>query len=307
MQMAARSKIAGSLLGFLFLSAAILCPTVCLRAQEKAKEQKGDQEGADPNIAASQIQAGDRLLIVLRNGSTFRGTVVETGADRISLDMSKEEGGVNATIDLLFTDIASARRMRPTSREAAARAEALRNKELEDSQAMADKVEKQHRAEAEARAKQEEKAREKQERERQQEIERTAELTERALVAQFPPNQGWGPERRKLIEYRFLNMHLNPTEEEQRFLDLYDQWYAAAQKVQALDAKRKQETRQEKLLERFPPDKGWGSDRRAELLAREADGKAISAEERDFLENFDEWLAGYGKRRGTETPAGENK
>ncbi len=45
-----------------------------------------------------------------------------------------------------------------------------------------------------------------------------------SLLSEFPPEQGWTPERKRQIEWRRTVIGTFPDEREQRFLDVYPQW-----------------------------------------------------------------------------------
>jgi len=49
----------------------------------------------------------------------------------------------------------------------------------------------------------------------------------KALLDEFPPEEGWGLDKAKEIRMRFLNLGLNPNEKEKRFLDMLEDWKTA--------------------------------------------------------------------------------
>ncbi len=53
---------------------------------------------------------------------------------------------------------------------------------------------------------------------------------ERALLIQFPPEKGWGPEKFGELQRRKIVMHVNPSVEEQAFVDAFPRYQVAWRK-----------------------------------------------------------------------------
>jgi hypothetical protein len=129
----------------------------------------------------------------------------------------------------------------------------------------------------------------------------------RALLAEFPPDQGWGPERLAEIRYRYLMratgalgrpIGLALTYQEQRFLQIFDQWSEAKTKVELYDQRQKQE--QEALLTLFPPEEGWDAAKKQQLEEKQKSGEQLTKLEAQFLKDYDAWQKAVAAR-----PAGK--
>src|SRR5690606_29137660 len=48
-----------------------------------------------------------------------------------------------------------------------------------------------------------------------------------ALLKEFPPDEGWGPDRLREIEARKIRIGVYPNEAERKFIANYDQWNEA--------------------------------------------------------------------------------
>lgn len=74
------------------------------------------------------------------------------------------------------------------------------------------------------------------------------------ILLQFPPEEGWSAERKRQIEWRRTVVGTFPDEEEQAFLDAYDEWAAAekawtAEQVQKMEEERSQLDKKQKQLD----------------------------------------------------------
>lgn len=59
---------------------------------------------------------------------------------------------------------------------------------------------------------------------------------QRALLTEFPPEQGWGYDRMRELEARKIRIGVYPNETEQRFLDSFEAWNQAFQLWQQIEA-----------------------------------------------------------------------
>jgi hypothetical protein len=131
----------------------------------------------------------------------------------------------------------------------------------------------------------------------------------RALLAEFPSDQGWGPERLAEIRYRYLTratgalgrpVGLALTYQEQRFLQVFDQWSEAKTKVELYDQRQKQE--RETLLTLFPPEEGWSAAKKQQLEEKQKSAEQLTKLEAQFLKDYDSWQKAVAAKQA-EKPA----
>ncbi len=105
-----------------------------------------------------------------------------------------------------------------------------------------------------------------------------------ALLRRFPPSD-WSDARREAILARDPWLR---TEEESVFLDVWETWHAAL-------GRREREARAD-LVRRYPPEAGWGRERRETLAHTTAViGRSLTAAEREFVDRFEDWERGVAE------------
>ena len=68
-----------------------------------------------------------------------------------------------------------------------------------------------------------------------QEKEARARAERARLLKEFPPEEGWGPERIKEINLRKIALHVYPNEKERRFIEVFEQWMKAYEEAKRSD------------------------------------------------------------------------
>lgn len=218
----------------------------------------GDVKPGTPQDAAVPSKPGTRIELVTVTGAKFTGYVEGPTQSRLfqdgaMVDPRKLPGaekielhavnGLNGKMAMPFKNIASWKiadrgegapakgerkasddRHRALLQEEEARLEALRvQRELKRQETI------NRKAEEEARKALEEQAEKM--------------LAAERLLARFPPELGWGPEKRADLLRRKIVVKVFPSAEEQEFLDSFDAW------CQALDLRQQREAKLKKQLE----------------------------------------------------------
>ncbi len=242
------------------------------------------------------LKEGQRVEIVLQNNTIFRGEIRWIAGDRLKLDVTYDSTHLQGFLMFKRTDIKrimllqtlsdqekekilekKSERLESYEQEVVARRDAQRDAAVEAAQQepkVEAKVDPKKAAEERARAKREE------------------------LLAKFPPGANWSPER-------YADLVGLPagsrSPEEREFVERYGEWLAAN------ESSGKDE--RIKLLEKFPPEKGWGPDKHEELRVKELsnlhtgrptfqNGQRVNNgrtrppmtdEEKEFYTRFEEW------------------
>lgn len=208
--------------------------------KERIRQARQDME--QDRKAPSNVQ----VRLELRNGEVLTGIVragrfVERRQGRDYVRAEKEEPGAgmriwyynntSSEIFILYKDIGETAVLRRLSDlELAEHGKKIREEEervaaaaRERARARIQALKERARAEADPEKEAEAKAKEAQEREAAARAERAA------LLKEFPPAEGWGPERVKEIETRKIVLGVFPSKQESRFLELFALWQQALQ------------------------------------------------------------------------------
>jgi hypothetical protein len=219
----------------------------------------------------------------MKTGQEFEGDVAELRPASIRLDFTFSRQKMTGVVTFPRTDVAGARKFPAlTKQEKTDILEKRRQGLLEARQAWTATVGAQVAASAKpVQPTAEQKAATEQTDEEKQMADY------RALLAEFPPDQGWGPERLAEIRHRHFIIGLTPTYQERRFWQLFDQWSEAKTKVELYDQRQKQE--QETLLTLFPPEEGWNATKKQQLEEKQKSGEQLTKLEAQFLTSYDAW------------------
>ena len=127
------------------------------------------------------------------------------------------------------------------------------------------------------------------------------------LVAEFPPERGWGEKRIKEIDRRWMIMDLQPTESEKRFKTFFPQWRRGVALKKKLEAEKEAEEKAEderrknleKLLSEFPLEQGWSEKRFNALYEKlSAALSGLHKEELSFLDIYEDLKRGRALGKG---------
>ncbi|MHC4945921.1 MAG: hypothetical protein ACYTG7_23145 [Planctomycetota bacterium] len=214
---------------------------------------------ADDDPVAYQVR------VVMKHGSEIDAVVMnpkETSylKDHASLDLSKYDPGARISLHYMrgmsgsmavnVEDVKSVTRLLPLSSE-----------ELQDIvDAITKRIEKVREkdkvrlAKLKEQRKQEEKiAAEAEKARKEQKAERTVEKAEQEKIkwiTRFPPDQGWGPEKKEELYRRSMVIGVYPNEEEKAFLDNYMEWVKQFEYWKILQEKEKAEQEKEEEAEK---------------------------------------------------------
>jgi hypothetical protein len=246
-------------------------------------------------VGVAQIEVGMRVKIELTAGRPIVGTVAVVRPTEVSIDMSAEEGGFSGQFTFKKKDIAAVYEVqKQTPDEVRAIQDSQKRKTARIRIEQTTRVEK-TRAEKRTGEKTEKTVQT-----AEQKLAQTEEVEKmRRLVAEFPPGEGWGEEKLRQVRENWILRGLMPSEREARFANVYEDWRRARDAVAAIDEQRRAEEGKTLLL-RFPPDKGWGRDRLADILKKEAAGQPVTEEEQRFKEGYETWAAALA---GSQPPA----
>lgn len=247
------------------------------------------------------LQVGQRVEVILKNNTIFRGEVHWIASDRIKLDVTYDTTELQGYLTFHKTEVRSASVVKELTEkdkqrilreknakihkyqdELAARAKREQGGEMEKgADAEAGKGPNEGETPKDPKQAAEEKARQ----------------AQKDLLAKFPPDD-WGKERYEQIQ---ATAEQSRTELEKEFMAGFDRWQAA-QEADNKDARKA-------LLEKFPPEKGWGPDKLEELRMKElsslhtgrpthiggervSNGRTrptLTDEENEFVDHFDQW------------------
>jgi len=250
-------------------------------------------ETSEP-VALDDLLKGDRVSLAMKTGQQFEGHVVEVTPTTIKLDFTFSRQKMTGVVTFPREDAAGARRLPAlTKEEKEAILDRRREGLLEAEEQWTAAVGTAPGAAAKPGAPA---AGEKSAEERATEEKQMADY--RALLAEFPPDQGWGPELLANIRYRNFIVGLGVSYQERRFWQLFDQWSEAKTKVELYDQRQKQE--QEALLTLFPPEEGWDAAKKQQLEEKQKSGEQLTKLEARFLKDYDAWQKAVAAR-----PAGK--
>jgi hypothetical protein len=262
-------------------------------------------ETSEP-VALESLAKGDRVLLLMKNGQQFEGHLAELTPASLTLDFTFSRQKMTGLVTFPRQEVAGARRLSALTKEEREVILEKRRQGLLQAQAVwtetvgptAAAPAKPAEPTAEQKAAEERAAEEKQ----------IADY--RALLAEFPPDQGWGPERLAEIRYRYLMratgalgrpIGLALTYQEQRFLQIFDQWSEAKTKVELYDQRQKQE--RETLLTLFPPEEGWSAAKRQQLEEKQKSAGQLTKLEAQFLKDYDSWQKAVAAKQAEKSAA----
>jgi hypothetical protein len=262
-------------------------------------------ETSEP-VALEDLAKGDRVLLLMTNGQQFEGHVTEMTPASLRLDFTFSRQKMTGVVAFPRAEVAAVRRLSAlTKEEMEAILEKRRQGLLEAQAAWSETV---GPAAAPAAKPGGPTAEQKAAEERATEEKQIADY--RALLAEFPADQGWGPERLAEIRYRYLMrasgslgrpVGLALTYQEQRFMQVFDQWSEAKTKVELYEQRQKQE--REALFSLFPPEEGWNAAKKQQLEEKQKSGEQLTKLEAQFLKDYDAWQKAVAAKQA-EKPAG---
>jgi len=304
-----RGTIAGVLLSVLLLMAAVWAqeastpvppaPEPAAPAEpEKATEgEGGDEEETEiVEVAVRDLKKGDHAMLLLRNGQSFEGHVFSVGQLSVTIDFTLSRQDVAGKVTFPVAVVLVAKRLPPLSAEERAKRLELRRQRVRQAR---DRWAKAVPGALLAAPEEEELTPEQMDEIRREEERRQVEEYS-ILLREFPPEQGWGPERLAQIRYRHFIIGLPVSYPEWRFWQVFDQWSEANTIVELYE--RQQEQEQRALLTMFPPTEGWGPAVKKQLEEKQASGEQLSQLEARFLKDYSRWQEAVEAGKGQEAP-----
>ncbi len=264
----------------------------------------GDYDERDATDQFEGINAGERVQVRLTNGAQIQGDVIGLLGDRIQIEISNERLTMSGTITLRSETIETITKLDPLTQaerrqvqsikeqyQANVRSKAAETESgdgesetagAEESTGDGDETSKQNNKDGETKKEQEKNS--------EEEKEGPPELSseQQRLLNRFPAEE-WTQKRYEQLKSKY-NFQRNSTQD--AFLDNWE-------KLQ--EAREIQEKRREyQLLQEFHPDDGWTPEKyrhiNENLASLEAKGiPARSAEQRRFLDVYDEWKEAYDR------------
>jgi len=268
-------------------------PSPTDRSAEATSEEPSEAEGEAPVaqvVALTELVKGDHVNLLVKTGQNFEGHVVAVGPTTIVLDFSFSLQRVTGVVTFPRDGIAVVMKLPKLSKEE-------REARLERRRQRALKAREQWTmvASTELKGKPQvlELTPEQKEERRRAEEERQVEQY-RALLREFPPEQGWGPQRLAQIRHRHFILGMPVTYPEWRFWQIFDEWSEAQTIVELYEQRQKQE--QQMLVTLFPPAEGWGPAVKQQLEEQQASGKELTKLEAQFLKDYQRWQAAVAAR-----------
>lgn len=216
------------------------------------------------------LKIGDRIAVTLKNDRVFKGEIKVLRSDRVTLDISYDDLTLKGKISFFREDIKNITILMSLTQDE-------KNKELIRKREQLKKYRRQveeHRPVLPEVKKKEISLAEPKKTEKEKEEERLL-----GLLKRFPLEAGWNEKRRTDILEKMLVFQ---TLEEKEFLKIYDDWKKAVELRAQLNRWN--------LLEKFPAEEGWGEEKHEELSSRFIRiGTALNAQEKEFVDNFEEW------------------
>ncbi len=267
-------------------------------AQEPA-ERQGRPKVAEV-VALADLHKGDHVNLLMKSGQDFEGHVVAVEPAAVVLDFTFSPQQLAGVVTFSKTEVAVVLRLPElTKEEKADRLERRRQRALEARERWSITVSTDLKGKPEALALTPEQEEERRQAEEEREVAR-----HRAVLEEFPPEQGWGPERLAQIRRRHFILGMPVTRAEWRFWQVFDQWSEAATTVQLYEERRKQE--QLVLLILFPPEEGWGPARKQQLDTKQQSEEQLTKVETWFLKDYERWqeavAAGKTEQQTPEQP-----
>ncbi len=251
---------------------------------------------ADP---FENLKSGDRIQVLLKNNTMFRGEVHWVQGDRIKIDVTYDSTELQGFLTFKRSEVGRVILLQALSdlekeNIASAKQEKLRQFQEEvDARRAADQ------SAAKAAEKKEEFPVEEYQ-DLKKKGEEKARLARAALLAKFP-RPDWSEEKYAATVGKVAG---DRTPEEKEFVDRYAEWLEAG-KADGVEERRK-------LLEKYPPEKGWGPEKMEELRVKELsnlhtgrptyvggerqnNGRTrppVTEEENEFRNRYEEWKLG---------------
>ena len=209
------------ILSFICLAGPLIFPFP-LRAEEEIIRVTKKEVKLEP-FDLKAFPLGSRIMVILKNGSIFKGLLSQKTPQKIKLDLSYEKRGINGRVGLYLNQIASIKRLPHLSPLEEKAARLARQKELED---MRERMAKRKALTAKRREEQ----KKAQEAAFAREVEERRQREEDALLgllAEFPPEEGWGADRIERINDNILLYDVFPSPKEQEFMQKFPLWLEA--------------------------------------------------------------------------------
>lgn len=269
---------------------AVLLVTLFLAAVPAARADE------DPDLFAG-LRPGTRVEVHLKSQEVFRGEVKWVIGDRVKIDLTYESKTLEGALTFQRAQIRSITLLQPLSEREKDRILKERDDARARALAEADARRREQEAAAPPAPAGKEKAAPAGEPDEAPPIETRADRARKLaedLLKRFPTSAGWGPSRYAEIVTKDPR-DLDPAEKE--FQAHYAEW-VAAQKDNARADRRD-------LLDKYPPEKGWGPEKYAALVQkdtrfkrpdqRDRSNPPLTEEERVFVERFDDWKIAVGE------------
>ncbi len=236
---------------FVTTAIAVLLTATALDAQSTERRERIKQEILEKQRLMREgklVRANVRVTVRLNNGSRLRG-VVKDGRFIERLDerefVEARKPGPNSGLRLwyyddtnsyIFLPYRSVKKYRIGERLTDAEVQAIA-KRIDEQRKKAESKRDNYLAKKAAAEEARRRAREGNgaETPAKPEVEQESQLTadQRALLAEFPPEQGWGLDRLQSIEKRKVTVGVFPSKSEQRFIDNFSMWNQAYELQQA--------------------------------------------------------------------------
>ena len=267
-------------------------------AQAPAERPGTEEEPQEVVVAVQELNKDDHVTVMLRNGQNFEGHVVKVSETSLTLDFTLSLQQVAGEVTFPLPSILVAKRLPPlTPEDRRKRLELRRQKAMEARERWTRTV----LTAVERAAEGAELTPEQQEQRRRAEERRQIEEY-RTILLEFPPEEGWGPERLAQIRWQHFIVGPMPTNQEWRFWQVFDQWSEAHTMVELYEQRQKQE--QEVLLTLFAQAEGWGPAVKQQLEEKQQAGQELTALEARFLKDYSRWQEAVSAQKAQQpTPA----
>ena len=263
-------------------------------APEGTSKEEAARDEVGEIVALTKLTKGDHVNLLMKSGQNFEGHVAALGPETITLDFTFSRQQVAGVVTFPKAEVAVVMRLPPLSKEEKETRLDRRRQRVRKARerwTMVASTELVGKPEALKLTPEQKEERRRAEEERQ--IEQY-----RALLREFPPQEGWGPERLAQIRRRHFILGMPVTYPEWRFWQIFDEWSEARTLVELYDQRRKQE--QQMLLTFFPPEEGWGPAVKKQLEEKKTSGKELTKLEAQFLKDYQRWQAAVAARAQAE-------
>jgi len=206
------------IISFVCFASPLIFPSSLRAEEETIRLTKREAEPKPFDLKTFPL--GSRIMVILKNGSSFKGLLSKKTPQKIKLDLSYEKDGINGRVGLYLEQIASIKMLPHLSPVEEKAARLARQKELQE---MRERV-VQRRAMAAKRREELKKAQESAVVKAAQERRKREEEALLLLVQKFPPEEGWGADRIERIHDNILLYDVFPSPEEQEFMQKFPLW-----------------------------------------------------------------------------------